>query len=115
VRLAGLVTAILLAGPAPVYPVLIGLPLMEPPSPMDRVESALASEPPQDALLELAEELRDGGMPQAELLALFDAARERHAGDADETSYDAILDTMDLISGWCAPSRRLYPDPEQPA
>jgi hypothetical protein len=54
-------------------------------------------------------------MPQAELLALFDAARERHGGDADETSYDAILDTMDLITGWCAPSQRLYPDPEQPA
>jgi hypothetical protein len=82
---------------------------------MDRVESALAWTPPRDALLELAGGLRDGGMPQAELLALFDAARERHGGDADETSYDAILDTMDLITGWCAPSQRLYPDPEQPA
>ena len=59
---------------------------------MDRVESALAWTPPLDAVLELAGELRDGGMPQAELLAPFDAARERHGGDADETSYDAILD-----------------------
>jgi len=115
VCLAGLVTAILPAGPASVYSALVGLPLMDPPLPMDRVESALAWTPPLDALLELAGELRDGGMPQAELLALFDAARERHGGDADEMSYDAILDTMDLITGWCAPSQRLYPDPEQPA
>jgi len=51
-------------------------------------------------------------MSQAELLSLFDAARERHARDDDETGYDAILDTMDLIERWCGPSQRLYPDPE---
>src|SRR6187455_944154 len=78
---------------------------------MDRVEAALAATPPQGALLELARELRDGAMPQAELLALFDAARERHARDADETNYEAIMDTMDLIAGWCAPSQGLYPIP----
>ena len=51
-------------------------------------------------------------MPQAELLALFDAARERHARDADETNCEAILDAMDLIAGWCVLSPRLYSDPE---
>ena len=87
---------------------------MDPHWATDRVETALAPTPPRDALLRLARELRDGAMPQAELLALFDAARERHAQGADETKYEAILDIMDLIAGWCAPSLRLYPDPEQP-
>jgi hypothetical protein len=72
---------------------------------------ALAATATKDALLELARELQDGGMSRAELLALFDAARERHSRDADATRYDAILDAMDLIVGWCAPSRDLYPDP----
>jgi hypothetical protein len=80
---------------------------------MDRVVAALAAVPPKGSLPALARELRDGGMSQAELLSLFDAARERHARDNDESAYDAILDTMDLISGWCLPSQRLYPDPEQ--
>jgi hypothetical protein len=78
---------------------------------MDRVEAALAAAP-EGSLPELARGLRDGGMPRAELLSLFDAARERHAHDDDGTGYDAILNTMDLIAGWCAPSQRLYPDPE---
>jgi len=104
-------TAIVPVGPAFVYSVLVGLPVMKPAPPMDRLEAALAMTP-QEALPELARELRDGGMSQADLLALFDAARERHECDADETKYDAILDTMDLIVGWCASSRSLYPDPE---
>lgn len=85
---------------------------MKPLSPMDRLEAALAMAS-LDELLKLAEALRDGGMSQADLLALFDTARERHECDADETKYDAILDTMDFISGWCNPWQRLYPDPEQ--
>jgi hypothetical protein len=78
---------------------------------MDRLEAALAMMP-EETLPELARELRDGGMSQADLLALFDAARERHESDADETAYDAILHTMDLIVGYCAASHRIYPDPE---
>jgi hypothetical protein len=110
-----LVTAIIPVGPASVHSVLVGLAPMEPSSPMDRVEAALTATTPHGALLGLARELRDGAMSQAELLALFDAARERHAGDADETNYKAILDTMDLIAGWCSPSQKLYPDSEKPA
>jgi hypothetical protein len=109
------VTAIVPVGLALVYPVLIGLPLMEPTSPTDRVDTALAAASPKDTLPELARELRDGGMSQAELLSFFDAARERHARDGDETGYAAILDTMDLIAGWCAPSQGLYSGPEQKA
>jgi hypothetical protein len=33
-----------------------------------------------------------------------------HENDEDETKYDAILDTMDVIVGWCSPQYRLYPN-----
>jgi hypothetical protein len=38
----------------------------------------------------------------------FDTLRAKHEADADETVYDAILDTMDLITGWCAPEMKLF-------
>jgi hypothetical protein len=60
--------------------------------------------------LELARELRGTGVSQSELLALYDSFRELHATDADETRYNAILDTMDFIAGWCRPSQSIYPE-----
>lgn len=87
---------------------------MEQRPPTERMEAALAAEAPLPALLGLARELRDGGMPQADLHATFDAARARRAGEADGAGCDAILEAMDLIDGWCAPSRALYPGPDRP-
>lgn len=81
---------------------------------MDRLERALAAAKPPDALWELARELQEAGTSREKLLALFDAARERHENDADETCYDAILDTIDCIVGWCASSQRIYPEPGEP-
>lgn len=83
---------------------------MNRPKPADRLEAALATLG-RGSLEKLARELRDGGMPRAELYALFDAARGRHASDPDESAYDEILEVMDLISGWCHPSRAIDPDP----
>jgi hypothetical protein len=34
--------------------------------------------------------------------------RAQHQDDANETRYDAILDTMDIISGHCSPHARLF-------
>lgn len=81
---------------------------MPPPSPSDRIASALDDMMPAQAVLSVARQLRDQGVPQAELLAYFDSFRARHALDVDETRYNAILDTTDFIVGWCSPSRRLY-------
>lgn len=39
---------------------------------------------------------------------LFDEYRQRHHADKDETRYDAILDVMDYITGWCSPQNRLF-------
>ena len=78
-------------------------------SPAARVESVLCRPAPFPELLSLAQQLRDEGVPQPELTALFDSFRERHAGDQDQSCHDAILDTLDLICGWCSPSRALFP------
>jgi hypothetical protein len=76
-----------------------------------RLEAALESADPFGTAFNLAVELRDGAMPQSELLAVFDASRARHNNDTDERRYDAVLDVMDLIVGWCSPGRALYLQP----
>ena len=48
-------------------------------------------------------------MSQSELQALFESFAARHRADADESRYNALLDTLDFIVGWCSPSRALYP------
>jgi len=73
-----------------------------------RLKIALNHAQPSRAVYELARALRDEGMSQIELYRLFDDFRAAHESDADETLYDAILDTMDFISGWCSPSSQLY-------
>jgi hypothetical protein len=77
------------------------------------VQQALEATEPAEALLGLARELREVGMAQSELLALYDSFRERHAPDADETIYNAILDTMDFIVGWRRLSQSIYPESDQ--
>jgi hypothetical protein len=70
-------------------------------------EQALRSVRPTDELLALARALRAGGMSQTDMYELFDRYRAAHHGDADEMCYNAILDTMDVIAGWCSVNRRL--------
>ena len=73
------------------------------------LEAALNAPEPFAAIWALAVALRDGGMSQTDLYALFDAARDRHDGDADQCVYDAVLDVMDFIIGWCSRGQELYP------
>ncbi len=84
---------------------------MQPTSATDRVAGALASPIPAEAVLDVARQLRDEGMAQPDLLALYDRFRERLSTDTDETCHDAVLDAMDFIAGWCSPSQALYPEP----
>ena len=81
-----------------------------PASHVDRLEDALSSIE-SGAVYALAVELRDSGLSQAELRAVFDEVRARHHDDADERKYNAVLDVMDLIVGWCSPANALYPQP----
>ena len=77
---------------------------------VERLEEALNSSDSR-AVYALAVELRDAGLSQTELLAVFDEVRARHQDDADERKYDAVLDIMDLIVGWCSAGQELYPAP----
>jgi hypothetical protein len=77
-------------------------------SPRERLEIALQQPEPASAAYELARALRDEGMAQLAMYQMFDAFREAHQRDADETIYNAVLDTMDFICGWCVADRRLY-------
>ena len=82
-------------------------------SPRARLEIALGQALPSRAAYELARQFRDEGMSQSEMYRLFDEFRSLHKSDTDEAIYDAVLDTMDSIGGWCSPSARLY-DVESP-
>ena len=73
-------------------------------SPRARLENALRDSEPSRAVSALALILGDEGMSQLDMYRLFDDFRAIHESDTDETLYDAILDTMDVISGWCSPS-----------
>lgn len=77
-------------------------------TPLTRLENALREADPDRAAFTLARCFRDEGMSQLELYRLYDSFRALHENDKDERLYDAILDTMDCISGWCSPGNRLY-------
>lgn len=74
----------------------------------ERLEAALREPQPARAVAALAETFKKEGMTQLEMYQLYDEYRAKHQDDADETMYNAILDTMDCIGGWCSPSARLY-------
>jgi hypothetical protein len=73
----------------------------------DSLTQATTSEKPFLALYTLAEKLRDEGFTQAELFALYDEYRTL-GEEGNETSYNAVLDVMDCIVGWCAPHFKLF-------
>lgn len=62
-----------------------------------------------DGAQAVAFELRNEGVSQVDLLAIFDEVRARHSDNPDERKFDACADVMDLISGWCHPSKAMYP------
>lgn len=71
-----------------------------------RLLGSLQSSDPARAAYRLAEQLRDEGMEQLAIFRLYDRTREQiHDGDP---RYDAILDTMDCIVGYCSPAARLF-------
>jgi hypothetical protein len=72
-----------------------------------RIESAIGSSSPFDALLVLSQSLKTEGLSQREMYDLF-ASYARRYQEHDESKYEAIVDTMDLICGYCAPSKRLF-------
>ncbi|BBO33454.1 hypothetical protein [Lacipirellula parvula] len=75
-----------------------------------RLEIELVRPDAFKAALAFACDLEDAGMSQDDLFRACDESREQHHSDADERKYDAILDVMDRITGWCHPRLKLFPD-----
>lgn len=69
-------------------------------TPSHRLQAALQSQPPAQAVAALARALRDEGMGQVALYRLYQAAHVR--SDLAEPQFDALADAMDLIwgGGW---------------
>ncbi len=51
-------------------------------------------------------------MPQSVMSELFTGFLLKHREDQNDSRYDAICDTLDLIVGWCREGNRLFPDTE---
>lgn len=78
----------------------------------DSVETALRSTEPARALRALVQDLARHGSTKAAIYELLEESllklRSRpHFHEADE---EALLDTMDALTGWCHPSGQLLPE-----
>lgn len=77
---------------------------------------AALSEDPTAKMRTLAQRFLDAGTHAEQLLQDLDAIREA----VPEQTEESVLEVMDLLTGWCAPSARLTPrhpgqTPEKPA
>ena len=71
------------------------------------VQAALDSAQPADELRSVAQRVMDKGVSQADLYSLFDTFRKR-LSVGELAGYDDVLDTMDLLVGWCHPDHVLF-------
>jgi hypothetical protein len=78
----------------------------------DCFEQALRSAQPVDQLWDLATRLSSQGYNRETILAVFEDKRQRLRSDDREADEDAVMDMMDLITGWCSPHRKLPVDGE---
>lgn len=83
-------------------------PLAQQADVMLRFLSAESAPDPVSAIHALAKTFKAEGMPEWMMYDVFDRQRAAHERDADEAVYNAILDTMDRIVGWCSPHARLF-------
>lgn len=70
----------------------------------EAIRDALAREATLDELCELLREHRDRGLTQR---AAYRALQELRP-TMDAPAEDALLEVMDVVSGWCAPARRVW-------
>ena len=78
----------------------------------ERLQAALDSPNPADALRAVVAELASEGLRKPDIYALLeklllDVRDRKDHGESDE---DAVLDVMDALAGWCHPDARLLPE-----
>lgn len=76
------------------------------------VETALRSAEPARALRALVEDLARQGSTKTMIYGLLEEslAKLRKQPDYRVAHEDALLDTMDSLTGWCHPSAQLLPE-----
>ena len=77
--------------------------------PESRLESALRSSQPAQALRALALDLFREGRSKEEIYEYLETfvVRQRTRADYRESDEEMILDVMDALTGWCHPEARL--------
>jgi hypothetical protein len=71
------------------------------------IEEALRSDDRVGALRRLAQHLLDEGSEPETLLGQLERARQELREAGREEDEDAVMDVMDLLTGWCSPHMRL--------
>ncbi len=82
-------------------------------NPKELLQKTIEAEPSIENLSRVVKTLKHNGLSKEQVMEIFDATRALHEHDEDEAIYNNILDTMDLIAGWCRRDRALFP--EKPA
>ena len=74
----------------------------------NQLENALKAENVFTALYETAVFMRDDGLTKDDVYAQFEVLHLQLSKEGDETRYNAILDVMDCIMGWCSPHLKIF-------
>jgi hypothetical protein len=77
----------------------------------ERVERALRTDDPVMRLRDIAAEMIEQGLPRADVIARFEAVRQRLREQDREADEDAVMDVMDILDGWCGPHIVIPPGP----
>jgi len=70
---------------------------------------ALQQSSPMEKLEKIVKDLLGKGYSKQSILAIFESFREK---TTDEDYEDIVLDTMDFITGWCSPHKRIDDTPQ---
>ena len=101
-------TSMLSAPSRPIHSRRLGCKMTCDLTPEQRIAAALSQPICFGVLSDLAIAFKSEGMSQSTMHALFDSYRAKHHADKDESVYNAILVTMDLVTGFCGPDQRLF-------
>lgn len=75
------------------------------------IRDALARDADVAELVQITKQHKDGGLTPAEAYAVLETARTRCVGEPME---DMIMEVMDIVSGYCHPSRAIWPGSFRP-
>jgi hypothetical protein len=75
----------------------------------DEIKKILSGQNAESNLLGLVKQLKADGVEQQTVYRAFEQARARLRGEDQEGKEDAVMNVMDVIVGWCRPSRRIWP------